>query len=563
MGLGGWQVPEGNTTVLSRTYTDDKTWAAAWMCWSEKLARGVVTGPLCTAARDRGAEMLEVLREGHVSTDNMFAPALLLLRQLGVGGTSYVARWIAGLTLSFLDPWVSQPKPPCDLCSPKEMCVTEGGLVIKEAGAGVLQYTAGMAFVAVAAGRPGAPGSSAIPLQTQRDWTCWAKGQLDSMVGAKTGQAFVTGLDTVLPSDSEITVPKSPRHKGSACGGGPGCAAPSQANRRQLVGALLGGPNRDDSYTDDRNAPGTGPTTSIEHNAGFTAAVMKRTGIMYGSPNAPAVHVTCSPPRTDILYLPRGHILISGSNTTDRLVGVDRQTPYSLVMQDNGNLALLWGPSIFGVVAFNFTGQRYVTYVMWETGTVADRSRGPFKLSWIEPNGGLTVTDAAGVSLWEYWLPDMGDITPAGLELWFSNGYPPYWTSRFVDRDFNVPQICQFLSIQRLQRGALDYAGSRRSYGSEGFPVTHLTSGTTLPAANSTSPRDRLVVFTRDFELILHPDGNLEFIRQRYQYNGTWGISLRQSGSNKLTTPDMAPFMLTFIEPSGQLAVLDKTGAAI
>jgi hypothetical protein len=44
-------------------------------------------------------------------------------------------------------------------------------------------------------------------------------------------------------------------------------------NPHILYGALVGGPNKDDSFTDDRNANSTMNTVNLLNNAGFTATL--------------------------------------------------------------------------------------------------------------------------------------------------------------------------------------------------------------------------------------------------------------------------------------------------
>ncbi|KXZ50504.1 hypothetical protein GPECTOR_16g679 [Gonium pectorale] len=215
-----WQAPEGNITVTGYTYSDDKAWAAAWLCKRAILTNGTNAEAVCNEAADMWGDY--IMREGVLTTDNWAAAALLLLRDTGAGGLT--ERYMAGL------------RGPA------------------------------MAFVALAAAE-----DPADPAEARR-WQCWAKGQVDWLLGNNPAkQALVTGLEDA-PGFSGITVPEQPHHRGSACMGGV-CAPRGQPNPRPLPGALLAGPQRDGTVADSRD---NGPYSfvSIEYNAAFAAALM-------------------------------------------------------------------------------------------------------------------------------------------------------------------------------------------------------------------------------------------------------------------------------------------------
>ncbi|KXZ45047.1 hypothetical protein GPECTOR_59g655 [Gonium pectorale] len=81
---GVYLVPEGNVTVLSRTYKDDQTWASAWMCrWQLERGSAGLSRDYCAAALAAWDAMTKVRGEQPIlSSDSMHLAAALLLRDL-------------------------------------------------------------------------------------------------------------------------------------------------------------------------------------------------------------------------------------------------------------------------------------------------------------------------------------------------------------------------------------------------------------------------------------------------------------------------------------------------
>ncbi|KXZ42397.1 hypothetical protein GPECTOR_152g52 [Gonium pectorale] len=265
-----WQAPEGNNTVVSRTHSDDKAWAAAWLCKKAKVLGSAGASAVCDDAADRWAQVR--LGEGYMTTDNYHAAALLLLLDTGAGSTADSATYTASLREHFLHRWAGNSDSvqacDCDVPSSSGLCSIDGTYVVQDGGPGVSQFTANMAFVALAAAH--LDGSDT---KETRGWQCWARGQVNWLLGANgASQAYVTGLGGISYFQSDVRIPTSPRHRGSACKDGV-CAAPGEPNPNTLPGALLGGPERVAAFEDSRDA---GPPTfvSIEYNAGFAAALM-------------------------------------------------------------------------------------------------------------------------------------------------------------------------------------------------------------------------------------------------------------------------------------------------
>ncbi|KXZ42396.1 hypothetical protein GPECTOR_152g51 [Gonium pectorale] len=265
-----WQAPEGNNTVVSRTHSDDKAWAAAWLCKRARVLGSDGASAVCDDAADRWTQLR--LGEGYLTTDNYHAAALLLLLDTGAGSSADGDTFTANLLTHYLDRWVVKPGSvqECDCNTPSSggLCSIDGSYVVQEGGPGVSQFTANMAFVALAAAHVHGPDSAET-----RGWQCWARDQVNWLLGANgASQAYVTGLDEIAYFQSDVRIPTNPRHRGSACKDGV-CAAPGEPNPNTLPGALLGGPERVAAFEDSRDA---GPPTfvSIEYNAGFAAALM-------------------------------------------------------------------------------------------------------------------------------------------------------------------------------------------------------------------------------------------------------------------------------------------------
>ncbi|KXZ46790.1 hypothetical protein GPECTOR_40g524 [Gonium pectorale] len=381
-----WQPSEGNVTYFSRTYTDDKAWALAWLCKTD-TELGVADKPYCRDAADLWHHVR--LSEGYLGTDNAHAIAAALLRDLGAGDAAAFGNTLSG---HYLKTWVRKPKPRCDLCRSAELCVTGGGFVLRE-GPGVSQFTANMALLALAAADH--EGTSE---RDARDWRCWAKSQVDYLLGRNpNNQAFVTGLDLIPGYDGSITFPQSPRHRGSSCSVG-GCAPPDTRNPNTLPGALVGGPARDDSYEDSRyNGPGA--FVSIEFNAPLTGALL---GLVAYEAQLKSLQKSWA----DLACGSAGYCSLTMRN--DGILFLDMETAYR-----------------------------------WSTEVNVTTTRGPFTLGFEEPNGVLTIKDNAGVALWHYHPP--AGSSPQCLELLDD------CTMRLLDAASNVVKV--IAPVTTLARG--------------------------------------------------------------------------------------------------------------
>ncbi|KXZ50006.1 hypothetical protein GPECTOR_18g160 [Gonium pectorale] len=280
---GTFIAPDGNSTVLNRSYRDDRTWALTWLCRWQLEYRGVasVNVNYCTLAVDEWNSMQNWRgAQPFLSTETMHLATALHLRDLYQinGGYQYID--IVSMTEfesmidSALTWWMRSDLPTCDPCDDVGLCRTPDGFTIMHQFRSAY-YTTAMAFVALASSfRPGEDVLNdrvSLPAGQQVARQCWARGQVDYLLGSNSRrQAFVTGIDRA--GLTGVASPSSPRHRGAACSAQGQCSPPGVAATHSLVGALVGGPGLADEFTDNRNAPGS--VVSIEANAALAGALL-------------------------------------------------------------------------------------------------------------------------------------------------------------------------------------------------------------------------------------------------------------------------------------------------
>ncbi|XP_063408599.1 endoglucanase G-like [Mytilus trossulus] len=124
---------------------------------------------------------------------------------------------------------------------------------------GSLRYASNMAFMALLAAETGLHPS---------EYRNWAKSQIGYALG-DTGRSFVVGFG--------VNPPTQPHHRASSCPLIPApCSWANQqekgANPHTLYGALVGGPDQNDKYTDSRTNY-INNEVACDYNAGFQGAV--------------------------------------------------------------------------------------------------------------------------------------------------------------------------------------------------------------------------------------------------------------------------------------------------
>lgn len=124
---------------------------------------------------------------------------------------------------------------------------------------GALRYATTTAFVALSYVDSGKCSESKV--NTYKEF---ARSQIDYALGS-SGRSFVIGYGKDYP--------KNPHHR-TAHGSYANNIGEPANTRHVLIGALVGGPNRDDSYPDDRTNYQNGEV-ACDYNAGFTGALAK------------------------------------------------------------------------------------------------------------------------------------------------------------------------------------------------------------------------------------------------------------------------------------------------
>ena len=142
---------------------------------------------------------------------------------------------------------------------------TPGGLAWRDTW-GPLRYTANTAAISVIAAKHGIDSAAAND---------WAKGQIDYMLYPS---ANPMGISYQIIEGSLGWSPRKPHHRGASCN--PDHSVPCnwddyntwEDNDSELVGALVGGPDQNDQYSDDRSNYITNEVAT-DYNAGFQTAL--------------------------------------------------------------------------------------------------------------------------------------------------------------------------------------------------------------------------------------------------------------------------------------------------
>ncbi|KAK9844541.1 hypothetical protein WJX74_003790 [Apatococcus lobatus] len=160
-----------------------------------------------------------------------------------------------------------------------------GGLVYYTPGGlawasewGTLRYTFNAAFIAVVF----AQSIESSNLVQSRRYSCWARGQAHYLLGSNPKQySYMVGYGDAFPRQTH--------HRGSSCPNVPTVCNYDNFNLQSdnphiIYGAMVGGPDRNDAYTDSRsNYQQAEP--AVDYNAGLTGvlAYLAGTGDTYAS----------------------------------------------------------------------------------------------------------------------------------------------------------------------------------------------------------------------------------------------------------------------------------------
>jgi hypothetical protein len=240
-GLAGQSVPQLALIYNSTAYRDDLAWAAAWLA----LATGEPVYATEAGAWLEEAWKAEKERWYYIVSNwnNMAWSAQLLLARLTDNPT-----YLKG-TRDFLDSWRLG----------KHVRYSRRGLAFADDWA-TLRNSANAALLGLIYAKHVGPRAGA-------PYECWALSQLRYMLG-DSGRSYVVGYGKRFPTQ--------PHQRAASCPDPPaGCnylqLHSPLPNPHVLVGALVGGPYRNDSFPDDRQNYAKSEV-GIESNAGFTAA---------------------------------------------------------------------------------------------------------------------------------------------------------------------------------------------------------------------------------------------------------------------------------------------------
>lgn len=240
-GIYSDSVPAAAKFYKSSGYLDELAWAAAWLA--------VRTG------NDEYSKASERYLEQYVangapwklpSWDNGYHYALLLAAR----NNPRLRANVSGIT----DAWMR---------GTDGIVYTPGGLAWSFEW-GSLRHTANGAFFALAHAN-----ADYVDAGARKDIACWAKRQLDYMLGLGAGRrSFVVGFGDDPPC--------RPHHRAASCPAAGPCGwdafnSPS-CNPHVLTGALVGGPGKDDSYADDRKDY-VKNEVALDYNSGFSSAL--------------------------------------------------------------------------------------------------------------------------------------------------------------------------------------------------------------------------------------------------------------------------------------------------
>ncbi|XP_077996406.1 endoglucanase E-4-like [Glandiceps talaboti] len=220
----------------STKYGDELAWAAAWLYYA-------TSDPFYLAEAEDLYYLYARPRPWAHSWAEKNAGVQLLLWQFT--GTSVYKKKVN----KFVDNWLPAMSLP----------YTPDGLVFRNEW-GPLRYTAGTCMIALIAAEEG--------LDSLDVYVPWARGQLHYMLGDNAaGQSFVVGLGE--------NSPKSPHHRASSCTVGlnnNAALTSPDPNPHLLRGALVGGPDANDVYTDNRQDY-ISNEVACDYNAAFQTAI--------------------------------------------------------------------------------------------------------------------------------------------------------------------------------------------------------------------------------------------------------------------------------------------------
>ncbi|KAL6749770.1 Six-hairpin glycosidase-like protein [Haematococcus lacustris] len=266
---GTWSPPAGGTAYPSSSYVDDIAVGSLWLCKLDLESSGSTLPASCNNAISSW-QTSYAANQYAINWDwdqgQAAAAALLFSIRSRLSCASCVAavQQAQDYLQNFLTQWqdTSRSCPMADFM----VCYTPGGLAFLTQY-GSLRYAANAAFLALLYANDlgsdviASPASLAAARRTNR---CWARSQLSYMAGSNPlSQSYIVGYQPAGVSAS----PQRPHHRSSSCS--PDFSVPCDFDQ---LGALVGGPNNDDSYVDVRT-DFVQNEVALDYNAGFSGAL--------------------------------------------------------------------------------------------------------------------------------------------------------------------------------------------------------------------------------------------------------------------------------------------------
>ncbi|WIA10828.1 hypothetical protein OEZ85_010994 [Tetradesmus obliquus] len=228
----------------SSNYLDDLAWAAVWL--------HKATGQASYLAQAKVLMAQHVAQDSrpwaNIDWDNNFWTTALMLGRLGVKEYAQFPR-------QFVDAW---------LYGRNGVIFTPKGLAW-HGDWGALRHTGNALFYMLSYAKDDAG--------LRKQILCFAQQQVAYILGERTGQSFVVGYGPNFP--------KQPHHRAASCRAGQQCGwaalDSAAANPNIIRGALVGGPDASDRYSDTRRNF-IQNEVAIDYNAGFTGVLAALVG---------------------------------------------------------------------------------------------------------------------------------------------------------------------------------------------------------------------------------------------------------------------------------------------
>jgi hypothetical protein len=338
----------------SDSITDAQSYYNSWSGFDDELVWGALWLHKATGEQkwlDRAEEGFPAIAGKHVWThswDDKAYGSYVLMAQ-ATGDAKYraeVENWLAFWTTGL---------------DGQRVTYTPGGLAWLDQW-GTLRYAATTSFLAyVYADWLRAEGLSPEKANVYEEF---ANRQIDYALGDNPqGRSYVVGFGE--------NPPRNPHHRTAHGAWGDNIGEPAQS-RHVLYGALVGGPGRDDAYSDDRGDY-TKNEVADDYNAGFTGALARR--VSAGEGGKPLADFPPTEPRDAEFFVEAG-INVSGDRFTEITAQLNNRSAWPARSSDklafryyvdlSEAVAAGYGPEDVRVTTGNMEGSSVSALKPWE-----------------------------------------------------------------------------------------------------------------------------------------------------------------------------------------------------